>query len=73
MGFGGLVGVLGNKGFGHGAGLGADRQQQQQRVTGGNYPKAKHVPPPTKMYISIQKQCLLFRQVSLLARIFADA
>ena len=61
-----------NKGFGHGAGLGADRQQQQQ-VTGGNYPKAKHVPPPTKMYIFIQKQCLLFRQVSSLAGIFVAA
>ena len=30
---------------GHGAGLGADRQQL---VTGGNYPKAKHVPRPRK-------------------------
>ena len=68
----GLVGVLGNKGFGHGAGLGADRQQQQQ-VTGGNYPKAKHVPPPTKMYIFIQKQCLLFRQVFPVAGIFVAA
>ena len=42
-------GCFGQQRRGHGAGLGADRLQQQQ-VTGGNYPKAKHVPAPTKMY-----------------------
>ena len=34
-------GCFGQQRRGHGAGLGADRQQL---VTGGNYPKAKHVP-----------------------------
>ena len=58
---GGSGGGFGQQRRGHGAGLGADRLQQQQQVTGGNYPKAKHLPAPTKMYISIQKQCLFYK------------
>ena len=48
-------GCFGQQRRGHGAGLGADRQQL---VTGGNYPKAKHV--PSHKNVSIQKKCLLF-------------
>ena len=51
-------GCFGQQRRGHGAGLGADRQQL---VTGGNYPKAKHV--PSHKNVSIQKKCLLFYEV----------
>ena len=58
-GHGGSVVCFGQQRRGHGAGLGADRQQL---VTGGNNPKAKHVPS----HISIQKKFLLFSSARIL-------
>ena len=51
-------GCFGQQRRGHGAGLGADRQQQL--VTGGNYPKAKHAVLSHKNLPFFSKAFLVF-------------
>lgn len=53
-------GCFGQQRRGHGAGLGADRQQL---VTGGNYPKAKHV-PSHKMFPFKRNVCFFMKFLS---------